>query len=67
MPDIYLLIEGQQQRPYTEDEVRQSLAEGLIPNDLPAWHEGLLEWVHVHPLNVISFAMSSLKPFLRWP
>jgi hypothetical protein len=47
MPDIYLLIEGQPQGPYAEDQVRQSLAEGLIPGDLPAWHEGLENWASV--------------------
>jgi len=45
--DIYLLIEGQQQGPYTEDQVHQSLGDGLIPDDLPAWHEGLSEWVPI--------------------
>jgi hypothetical protein len=39
--DIYLLIQGEQQGPYTEEQVRQSLAEGQIPADLPAWREGL--------------------------
>ena len=43
MADIYLLIEGKQEGPYTEEQVRQSLAEGLIPPDLPAWHQGLPE------------------------
>jgi hypothetical protein len=48
--DIYLLIDGQQQGPYTEEQVRQSLAEGLIPSDLPGWHEGLDDWVQVGSL-----------------
>ena len=48
--DIYLFIEGQQQGPYTEGQVRQSLKEGLIPRDLPGWHEGLEEWVQVDTL-----------------
>jgi hypothetical protein len=48
MSDIYLLIEGKQEGPYTEEQVRQSLAEGLIPSDLPAWHDGLQgEWVPI--------------------
>ena len=48
MADIYLLIEGKQEGPYTEDQLRQSLANGQIPPDLPAWHEGLPgDWVSV--------------------
>ena len=45
--DIYLLIEGKQEGPYSEEQVRQSLASGQIPSDLPAWHEGLTEWMPV--------------------
>lgn len=48
--DIYLLIEGQQQGPYAEDQLRQSLAQGLIQSDLPAWHEGLADWVQIETL-----------------
>lgn len=50
MPDIYLLIDGKQEGPYTEEATRQSLAEGLIPSDLPAWREGLADWVNVGDL-----------------
>jgi hypothetical protein len=48
--DIYLLIESQQTGPFTEEQVQQSLAAGLIPGDLPAWHAGLTEWVQVESL-----------------
>jgi hypothetical protein len=34
--EIYLLIEGKQEGPYSEDQVRDSLAAGQIPSDLPA-------------------------------
>jgi hypothetical protein len=47
MPDIYLLIEGLQQGPYKEDDVRHYLAEGRIQGDLPAWYEGLQDWIPV--------------------
>jgi hypothetical protein len=50
MPDIYLLIEGKQEGPYSEEQLRQSLAIGQIPNDLPAWRDGLTDWVPVHGL-----------------
>jgi hypothetical protein len=50
MPNINLLIEKQQQGPYTKDQVRQSLAEDIVPPDLPAWQEGLAEWVQVQSL-----------------
>lgn len=44
MPSIYLLIEGQQQGPYTYEQVRQYLAQGRITSDTQAWREGLSEW-----------------------
>jgi hypothetical protein len=50
MSEIYLLIEGQQQGPYTEEQVRQSLTEGLIARDLPAWQGGLADWIEVECL-----------------
>jgi Flp pilus assembly protein TadD len=62
MADIYLLINGAQEGPYTEDQVRQSLSEGLIPADLPAWHEGLADWLSV--ANVLD---RSARPILPKP
>ena len=47
MADIYLLGEGRQDGPYTEDEIQQALAWGFIPSDLLAWKEGLADWVQV--------------------
>ncbi len=42
---ILILRNGEQQGPYSEDEVRQYLAQGsFLPTDL-AWHEGLDGWV----------------------
>ncbi len=50
MPNIYLLIDGQQEGPYSEEQVRQSLDEGLIRSDLPAWREGMTDWEPVEGL-----------------
>ncbi|MCE0498779.1 MAG: DUF4339 domain-containing protein [Methylacidiphilales bacterium] len=47
MDDIYLLIEGKREGPFTEEEVLQSVGWGFIPNDLPAWHWGLTDWIPV--------------------
>jgi TPR repeat protein len=44
MADLYLLIQGKQEGPYTEEATRQSLEQGLIPASLPAWREGLPDW-----------------------
>jgi hypothetical protein len=57
------LIECEQQGPYTEEQVKQSLAEGLIPNDLPAWHEELADWVKVE--NLISSLSEAPGPTLH--
>jgi hypothetical protein len=43
--DIYLLIQGQHQGPFTEDQVWESLQKGLIQPNVQAWHEGLPHWV----------------------
>jgi hypothetical protein len=55
MPDIYLLIDGQQAGPYTEEQVRQSIAEGHIPADQLAWHEGLTEWKPLPTLTAMPY------------
>jgi len=49
-PNIYLLVEGLPQGPYPEDQILQFLVEDIIPPDLPAWCEGLAEWVEVQSL-----------------
>lgn len=47
MGDIYLLHEGSQDGPYTEDEIHQALAWGFIPDDVLARTEGLTDWIKV--------------------
>lgn len=44
MNEIYLHIDGQQNGPYTSDQVRQFLTEGRITAETPAWHQGLTTW-----------------------
>jgi hypothetical protein len=44
---IHIVRDGQPFGPYTEEEVRDYLAEGaLLPTDL-AWHEGLKDWIAI--------------------
>ena len=50
MSDIYLLIEGQQTGPYSLEQVNQSLANGSVTGDLPAWRVGMAEWTPVQTL-----------------
>jgi len=50
MGDIYLLHEGRREGPYAEDEIEQALAWGFIPVDVPAWTEGLTDWIKVGTL-----------------
>jgi len=50
MADIYLWIEGKQEGPYTEAQVREARTQGHISGDLPAWREGLSDWVQVDGL-----------------
>ena len=47
MYDIYLLIDGKREGPFTEDEVTESLADGSIAPSLLAWYEGLDHWVPI--------------------
>jgi len=44
MPNIYLFFDGQQQGPYSPEQVRQLLAAGGATGTTPAWIEGLAEW-----------------------
>jgi len=48
--EIYLLIEGKQEGPFTEELTRESLADSSISPDLPAWREGLTTWTTVGEL-----------------
>jgi len=50
MADIYLLINGSQEGPYPEHEIRQALAWGFIPSDIPAWRHGEAERLPVGSL-----------------
>jgi ABC-2 type transport system ATP-binding protein len=47
MRDIYLLIEGKQTGPFTEEQVRHSLAKGHIPADSLSWQDGIPQWITV--------------------
>ena len=49
-------------RAFSEGQVRQSLAEGLIPSELPAWHDGLPEWVQVKTLVASGQSISAEPP-----
>ena len=64
MAGIYLLIEGKQKGPYTEEQIRQSLAQGSIPPDLPAWQVGLPEgWVPISSIvESVSQPIAEPKP-----
>ncbi len=44
MPDIFLIVDGQQTGPYSVDQVRSFLRENKISPQTPAWHEGLTDW-----------------------
>ena len=48
--DIYLLIEGGQQGPFTAEKIKRYLAQGRISHNQPAWREGLAEWVGIQGL-----------------
>jgi len=41
---IYLAVNGQQQGPFTIDQLRQSLARGETSRETPAWYAGLAAW-----------------------
>ncbi len=45
--DIYVMVDGKQVGPSTVEEVRSSVAEGRIPANALAWHEGLAEWTRL--------------------
>ena len=47
MADIYLLIKGKREGPFTKEEVAQSVGWGFIPDDVPARQEGVTDWVEV--------------------
>ncbi len=50
MRGIFLVIDGKPEGPLTDAQVRDSLAQGGIPADTLAWHEGLDGWVAVEKI-----------------
>lgn len=42
--EIYVNRNGQQFGPYSEEQVRENLAIGMLSPDDLAWHKGLAEW-----------------------
>ena len=47
MDAIYLAVEGQQKGPYTLNQIQQLCANGEINRELPAWYDGLANWITV--------------------
>lgn len=42
--ELFLLQNGEQVGPYTEDQIAEMLSEGTLPRVDLIWHEGLSEW-----------------------
>ena len=59
MPSIYLHLNGEQQGPYTEEQIRKALSEGQITSEVLAWREGLAEW---QPLSAVSGLVPMVAP-----
>ncbi len=51
MSKIYLLLGGEQQGPYSEEEVRDMYRAGTVTADTPHWSEGMPDWKVLGPLN----------------
>jgi len=56
---IFLNLNGQQQGPYTAEDIEAWLAEEQLAPDTPAWHEGLPEWIPVAELVEASTGMEA--------
>jgi ABC-2 type transport system ATP-binding protein len=65
MRDIFLLIEGSQRGPLTEEDVRHSLARREIPDNTPAWREGMAAWSPVR--SVVGTAPAPPRPTTTMP
>jgi len=50
MRGLHLQVKGRKLGPLPEDKIWQIVAEGEIPSDALAWHEGLPDWVPVKDL-----------------
>jgi len=45
--DIYIAKGEERKGPYSEDSIRQFLADGQFDGTELAWHEGLTQWIAV--------------------
>ena len=48
--EIFLNLNGEQQGPYTPEQIQEWLASGEVAAETQAWHDGLPEWVAVGEL-----------------
>jgi lipoprotein NlpI len=62
MKAIYLSVDGKQQGPYTQDQLRQAIKQGQFARETPAWHDGLPEWVPVGDLVLVPPAPAHSPP-----
>ena len=62
MDDIYLLMDGKREGPFSEDQVLQAVGWGFIPDYLLAWHGGLADWIPVGRLVGLLLTLQSAPP-----
>ena len=62
MKDIFIAKNGQQQGPYSSEDIQQAISTGQIsPSDL-AWKEGMPDWVSVSTLIPTTVSSPVLPP-----
>ena len=60
MSQIYLLINGEQSRPYSSDDIASLVSNGHIRSDTLAWWEGLSQWT---PIGELVPSLVPIVPF----
>ncbi len=63
--EYYITRDGQQYGPYSEDQVRQYLADGSLTYEDLAWHEGAKEWASFSTFPIFSNSSSQLNKFKK--
>ena len=62
MPNIRISRDGQEMGPYSVEEVKRYLADGLLLSSDLAWHEGMPDWVPLTEIEGINAITSAVPP-----
>lgn len=62
MANWFVSINGDQKGPYPTEQLRQLVADGLIPRDAYVWREGMAQWLPLSQVRISDDAAPTASP-----